>query len=71
VLRRSVEITYQGWTTICSPSALNELSHRFARHALPIGSLGVALHLGKRRVAGDRCNLVGAASNLGKTASGR
>jgi hypothetical protein len=55
----------------CSPSALDEFRHRFARHALAVGRLGVALDLTQRCVAGDCGNLVRRASDLGEAASGR
>jgi hypothetical protein len=38
----------------CSPSAVDQLRHCFARHALAVGGFGVALHLAQRRIAGDR-----------------
>jgi hypothetical protein len=68
---RNCPTGYQGWTKICSPSALAELLHRLLRHALAVSRLGVAFHFGYRRVAGDGCNLVCAASDLGETASSR
>src|SRR5436189_4271685 len=62
---------YSCWTEICSPSALNELSHCLACHALAIRRLSVAFHLGERGVAGDACDLTGTTTDLGEPPSGR
>jgi hypothetical protein len=37
----------------CSPSALDQLRHAFARHVLAVGGFNVALHFGKRRMSGN------------------
>src|SRR5262249_376691 len=42
-----------------------------ARHALAISRLRIALHLAKRRMSGNRRDLIRAASDLGESASGR
>src|SRR3954469_1860865 len=60
---------YPCWTKICSPSALNELLHRLARHALAVGCLRVTLYFRERGVPGDRCNLICTASDLSLTTS--
>src|SRR5262245_34781340 len=55
---------YLGWKDFCSPSALNKLRHGLARHALAISGIGISLDFLQRGMAGDRGDLVGAASDL-------
>src|SRR5262249_16919187 len=58
------------WFVSCSPSALGKFLHRFTRETLAISGVGVALHFGECRVAGDRCDHVRAASDLGEPPRG-
>jgi hypothetical protein len=65
IVQRDLYAGQKDWQ-FCSPSALDQLSHRLARHALAIGGAGVSLHFFERGVAGDRRDLVRGASDLGQ-----
>ena len=58
------------FATWCLRFALDQFLHRFMRKALSVSGSCVALHFGKCRVTSDRRNLVGAAPQLRKPASG-